>query len=436
MMVIAFIASGVAAQEPVRRLTLAEAVDAALAVDPQIAAAGVGIAGARAGIGEARSALRPHVDLAASALEYQKPMVVTPIHGFTPGQLPQFDRTLIQSNIGATYLLWDGGASRARVQQAKAAEQAAASGQDAVAKNVEARTAVLYLAVLSNAAELEAYRLRTVALDSELARVRPLREVGRAADVEVLRVEAALASAAAERTSIAADLEVAEQTLARATGLGLARTRASNLEEPHLDRGAAGTREDLEKAAVQSNPAVRQARENLLAQQAAITFARAGNLPRLQAAGSLLQFGSGRGDFTMEWNTGVTIRWSAYDGRATASRVAQAQAAADRAEQQVRQAEKDVRDSLDRALADLDQARAAVESLRVAVQRFEEVTRIEKLRLETGVGTQTDYLRSEADLMQSRAGLAAARYRSMMARVEIARITGDLDPAWIVRSEQ
>jgi len=37
-----------------------------------------------------------------------------------------------------------------------------------------------------------------------------------------------------------------------------------------------------------------------------------------------------------------------------------------------------------------------------------------------------------------RAGLAAARYRSMMAMVEVARITGQLDSAWIaekLRSE-
>lgn len=416
-----------------QRLSLREAVDAALVAEPAVAAARADLASARASVGESKSAVKPHLDVSSSLVEYQKPMVVTPIHGFTPGQLPEFDRTLLQSTVGATYLLFDAGASRARIDQARAGEFAAAASVDAAAASVASRTAMLYLTVLSDAASLEAHDLRTTALKSELSRVQKLFEVGRAANVEVLRVEAALASAAAERTTTAANLEVAERELARVTALPAERTRAANLEPGDLDTSTLGSREDLDRMAIDSNPALRQARERFQAQQAAISYARAGNLPRLQAAGNILQFGSAAGNFTAEWNTGVMLRWSAFDGGATRARVAQATAEAKKAEEQLRAAEKQIRDSIDQALADFDQARASEQSLRDAVTSFQEVARIEKLRLEEGAGTQTDYLRAEADLMQARAGLAAARYRSMMVFVEIARLTGQLDTAWIAQ---
>jgi OMF family outer membrane factor len=239
-----------------------------------------------------------------------------------------------------------------------------------------------------------------------------------------LRVEAALAAAEAEKTTTAAELDVAERALARSTGLALEQTRAGNLEDPDLKAVASHRSPELERLALERNPAVMQAKERLASQQANVAFARAGNRPRLQAVGSLLEFGSGSGSFAFEWNTGVQVRWSVFDGGANSARVAQATAAEQRAEQQVRLAEKDARDALDRALADLEQARANEESLRVAVERFQEVVRVERLRLDAGVGIQSDYIRAEADLMQARAGLAAARYRAMAAEVEISRITG------------
>lgn len=425
------VAAPLIAEGPPARLSLVQAVDAAVAGDPAVAAAQAGLAAARAALGEAESTLQPHLDLSGSAVRYEEPMVVTPIHGFTPGQFPEFDETLLQSALSASYLLYDGGAGRARIRQARAGEAVAAAVLEAARAAIAARVATLYLAVLSRASSVQAHDLRAVALQAELDRVGKLRQVGRAADVEVLRVEAALAAAAAERTGAAADLEVAERSLSRSAGLPLDRTRAANLVGARFDSSFIPERQQLEKLASESNPDLHQARERLRVQRAAVSFARAGKYPRLQTVGSLLQFGSGEGDFTTEWNAGLQLRWSLFDGGATRARVAQASALAERAEQQVREIEREVREATDRALADLDRERATAESLETAVARFSEVARIEKLRLETGVGIQTDYLRAVADLMQARAGLAAARYRSMIAMVELARIAGQLDGTWL-----
>jgi len=86
---------------------------------------------------------------------------------------------------------------------------------------------------------------------------------------------------------------------------------------------------------------------------------------------------------------------------------------------------------LDRARAGVAEAHARVASLERAVASFVEVARIEHVALTAGSGTQTDYLRAEADLLSARANLVEARHREIGARVELARVTGALEIDWL-----
>jgi len=60
--------------------------------------------------------------------------------------------------------------------------------------------------------------------------------------------------------------------------------------------------------------------------------------------------------------------------------------------------------------------------------------RIERLALETGTGTQTDFLRAEADLHRARAALVQAEYGELLAQLELANATGDLSMDWLYRT--
>jgi outer membrane protein TolC len=97
----------------------------------------------------------------------------------------------------------------------------------------------------------------------------------------------------------------------------------------------------------------------------------------------------------------------------------------------LRQAELDAREAVDRALAARDEAAARSTALGRAADRMVEVTRIQKLLLEVGSGTQVDYLAAEAELATTRASLAEARTAELVARVELARAAGDLTPEWL-----
>jgi len=89
---------------------------------------------------------------------------------------------------------------------------------------------------------------------------------------------------------------------------------------------------------------------------------------------------------------------------------------------------------VDRAAARGEEALARIESLTSAVERFAEVVRVQKLLLDEGAGTQTDYLAAEADLLTARANLAEAGHAAVLARVDLARAAGRLSPDWLRRN--
>jgi outer membrane protein TolC len=119
-------------------------------------------------------------------------------------------------------------------------------------------------------------------------------------------------------------------------------------------------------------------------------------------------------------------------GRVSAIRRA---AADDRAAtEQLRGGRLSVGQGVDQALAALREAHARVAALRSAVELSSEVTRIERLSLEVGSGTETDYLDAEAKLLSARAGLIQARHAEISARVELAGLTGELSRGWLAQA--
>jgi outer membrane protein TolC len=65
------------------------------------------------------------------------------------------------------------------------------------------------------------------------------------------------------------------------------------------------------------------------------------------------------------------------------------------------------------------------------VVQSEEVARIEKLALDAGSGVQTDYMTAEAQLLGVRASLTEARTAEAGARIELARVSGELSEDWL-----
>jgi outer membrane protein len=278
---------------------------------------------------------------------------------------------------------------------------------------------------------LEASEALTTALESEMGRIGQLLAEGKAARVDLLRVQAALSRAEASEISARTDLDVAGGDLARLTGLPPDEIRAAGLSPlPHPGTSPVHPREALEAARTQS-PALARTHRELAGAEAGLSLARAEWLPRLEAIGRYTNYGTWSGNHTQEWQAGVSLAFPIFTGGARAGAREAARALVDEVAERIRMVELEVEAGVERGLAAVAEASALSLALETAVEQYEEVARIEALALEAGAGVQTDFLRAEAELFQTRASLAQARNAQVLARIQLARIMGDLSPRWI-----
>lgn len=414
--------------------SLPAAVRRALDVHPSMDAAAAATRAADAGLTAARAAWLPSLGIDGSLTRFQEPMLVAPLHGFDPMAVPDFDATLARGTVGARYTLFDGGRRGADVRGAEASRDAAGAALRDATAALSLRTADAYLAVLSAREVVAAQTRRETALDAEVDRARQLLAEGAAPRLEVLRAEAERASVAADGEAARRRLDLALTTLGRLLDVAPAALRNASLDDPGLPGGLPPDLLPTDTAAsavLDGAPAVVRARSAARAAEAGAAAARSAWLPRVEAQVGYALYAGGSVDAVAEWQAGVQVSYPLFTGgaRSGAADRAAAEAARVRAESHV--VREEVAQAADAARTAEIEARTRVAALEAAVARYAELARVERLALDEGAGTQSDWLRAEAGLFQARAGLADARNAVLRARLNWGRAVGRLDIEWI-----
>jgi outer membrane protein TolC len=411
------------AQAPLR---VEDVVAAALASHPSMAVAEHRWTAAAAATGEARAGRWPTLGATALATHFQEPMVVAPLHGIDPAHPPAFERTLVQGHLSTEWLLYDGGAVRARVDGATRAAGATVAAGEATADAVTVEAVTSYLEVLTARSVVEAHEKQLASLEAERARAERMYEEGRAPWVQVLRMEAALSRAVAERESAVERRTLAHRRLARVSGLDPAAIADAALVDLAAAPVALPSRDALVAAAHSAHPAVEQSSLRSAAAASAVSGARSAWRPRISLTGRYSAYGSISSDVQPEWQIGTQVSYPIFAGGARGRAVDRAEAEARAARAELALVMRETADAVDASLAAYRSASSRAAALEAAVIQSAEVARIEALALEAGAGLQTDYLRAEADLLWARAALAEARHGAAAARVRLERATGRL----------
>ena len=175
---------------PGNSLTLAQAIDIALANNPATRTAWLEARAAEAGVGSARSAYFPEVDVLASASRSR-----ASAEGASA-------TTTIAPSLALTYLLFDFGGREAQVEQARQTLVAANFANNAAMQDVVLRVQQQYYALLDAKALLAAQdatlKERRANLDSADAR----HKAGVATIADVLQARTALSQAELTNESI------------------------------------------------------------------------------------------------------------------------------------------------------------------------------------------------------------------------------------------
>lgn len=422
---------------------LLQTYELARAGDPQLSAAEANRLATREGAVQARAALLPQIngqisltrsrDHGRSAQTDFDPVTGLPVvRSFSSDS----ETTTRNTGVNADQVLIDFGRfSQLRSQNAlaEASDYTLESAND----NLITRTSAAYFNVLVQLETLAAAEAAEAALKRQLDFAEKRLEVGLAPITDVHEARAQYDSARASTVLARNAVEDAYQALAEITGQPILTLRGLPEDfTPSLP--ADQSLEQWVQTALENNPALRAQQLQVRAAEMDVQSARAGHLPTLYLSGSYGdqaswgERGFGAVDIPTESegygpSLGVTLNVPIFAGGATQSRVRQALAQRDAAQDQLEQQRRALVRNTRNAYQTLVAGITEVEARRLAVVAARSAYEASQVGLEVGTRTVLDVLANQRNLFQAQQAYAQARYNYLQNRLLLEQAAGTLD---------
>jgi len=425
-------APGLAGAQPAapptgERLTLGGAVEMALGRSPDLAISEEGVEAARHRVTSMKRKRLPAVSVESSVLYWDQALELSVAPGMS---LTVRERTTTASSATARLPL----SPQLVLTHVIAVEKNGlrATEEDHAARRLEVATNVAsaYLGVLLARATNQIAQQRTQLVQAQLERARTLKEGGVLGQVDVMRLEAALAAARRQAITSASEAESAEDSLVLAIGLPEGMKIELVDELPAQVSAAPMSPDEAVRQAVRRRPELRAARARADQARSGARVQMADLFPNVSALGTV-QHNTGNGPFLPEnaWFIGLQLNWNLWDWgstwhgyKAASHQADQASMAADRMAAALRV---EVRRSARQARAAYD----ALDVARAGLAAAEEAFRIQEARFQEGATTTTELLQAETEVVEARVGYANARHAYFLQLAALARATGQLPDA-------
>ncbi len=401
---------------------LDEAVNAALANAPVLAAAAAQVEAARWKERATSRSRWGQADGVALYSRYQDDQLVRPmaIQLFGPkgfAALP-WDRDQLHYGLTFQVPLYLGGRLSSAIDIARLQADQAAMLLEGSRWEVRANVTSFYTAAQTLEAVLQALDQNLAALDATRRRVVLMVDQGRRPGLDLLKLDDEIEEARARRAGLRADnVRVRSLLLALA---GRDPSFALEIEalpfgDPRVTLGQA----QLAGLVVASSP-VRRAGAAAEQATAGVKAARGAMRPSVGVRGSVMEnYGLSLGEQLATWDVSVALTIPLFNGGARSAELAGAR----ESERAARQTELKIR--LDRqaqlveALARFEASGQAVVAARARMASAAEAARIEQIRYDTGTGTVEDLLRARARELAATSALAQAQGDRLTTAVRI-----------------
>jgi len=372
----------------------------------------------------ARSQHLPKLDLNAGYTRYAYPTFVTPIR--QAGIFPPMDTNVSSLALALSLPLYSGGKlvageALAAHNQEASIQALRASGQDLLFNVVATYTKALHFRELGKALDARLKALQQEEMDIGLR----IKE-GRAARLELIRLQTQLSQARYERISVIQGEKNTLSLLASLLGGG-----GSALTLAELGATAPILPASLEQALARA----RQQHPDLLrldaigrAAQQKTSIARGDRLPQINLLAKAQESAGGDWKGHDDWQIGVQLSLPLFDGDIRKHRVDQAGLEERQSALQQEDARNRIDSEVEQAFGALAESRARLEAANQGRTEAGEALRIETLRYHSGENTITDLLGAESSLWSATASRLQAGYDITVSQAQLLRATGELAP--------
>jgi outer membrane protein TolC len=417
-------------------LTLRQAIDRALGENPQTAIAHADAAAADAQIGTARTGLLPRLNFTEDLSRGDDPVYVFGTK-LRQQQFTENDFSLDSLNrptpignfatrFNGSWTLFNGLETERQIRGAKLAAGSADAMAEQVNQGVVLEVVQAYQGILYARREIEVALHEEQTAEALLHEAQSRVKAGLAVDSDLLAAQVNLAER--EQEHIAAEGEMQNAWSELETAMGGAETPRPELKPIEAKSFPEGVLADDIAGALKARPDLRALRQQTAARQEAVKAAKADFLPQIAAYGNWemdrQSFAGNGGD---NWVAGVQLNLDILP-LGKRSRLAQEQAAKQKAEAQDRADELQICLAVNRAWTAHETAERMVETARASMAQSAEGLRILRNRYDAGLATITDLLRAEDAQRQSQNDYWRTAYGNTVAYAELLYATGNLTP--------
>ncbi|MCG6962057.1 MAG: TolC family protein [Acidobacteria bacterium] len=400
-------------------LTLSQALQRVAKSSQASADRDLDVAASRQLTRQTRASLYPTLDISGGFTDRDSPAIAV----FGDFEAPLNDNTYLQYQVSARYLLWDGGLRRSSIAAAQALEDVAGDAGDVRIVGAQLEGMGAYLQAMMAKARQAAVAKRIDAVQGHLKVVQDMFGQGMVARNDLLETEVRLRTVKDRALELTDQEDAAVRELERLMGEAPGGTMSlpDRLPPPPP---LGGSRDELVKDALDSNPLIRaaQAKVTAAAKQAALQQLTGRPKVFAEAAHTYEQ-----NPYMLYPNANyifLGFSWNLFDGGTRTTQRERASLEVAKAQRALEEARRQASNGVDKAYREYRQALREAKTARANVAAAEENLRIEEDQYRAGLAKTTDVLDAEALLAESRFTLIAQHYNAYLKQGRLLAFSG------------
>lgn len=413
--------------------TLEQAIDTALANNPELGIMQARIEQANAQFGESLASFYPQIKASLTYQHSDNPaqafaMIIAQRRlSFTgsdfnhPGGVDDY-----RPQVTASYSLFRGGQDYYRKQAAELGIETSELEKSATRNQLVNNVTAAYYGELAAMEAHDISQRSIVAVQSELDQSRIRFDAGTLLKSDVLSLEVQLAEAKDTEIQTANAIELAQSMLKTLLGLSANEPFAINATQQAALPAAPAVFDELLNQALSSHPELKATEKRVAIAEQQLNVAQAAHLPRADA---FVSYGSDSKDLAFSSNrdnvtAGVMVEVDVFSGFATQEKIKKAEHELTAAQETARQTRLRIENQLKSAQLKLQEALNRAQVSGVAVQSAEEALRLVNEQRQAGVVTVTRYIEAEVARDKAHARQINARFDALRAEAELKQATG------------
>lgn len=405
-------------------LSLSEAMTRALAANPAIRSRQAELQKQTLEKDIASGQRLPKADLSAGYTRYAYPSLVTSIR--QPGVFPPLDRDIANIGIALSLPLYAGGKlvageSLAEHNREAASQSLRGAGQDLLFNVTATYTKALHLRDLHKSATA---RIRT--LETEEAHISQRLAQGRAAKLELIRLQTQLSQARHDLLAIGQGERDALSLLAVLLGESRQLPPLADIAPARV--ALPNSRDDALARAMGRHPDLLRAQALSKAASDKVNVAAGDRRPQINLVAKAQETTGGDWRGYDDAQIGVQATIPLFDGSIRKNRLAQAGLERRKSELLVEETTHQLVSDIEQALGAVTESRARAEVAKQGESEAEEALRIETARYQAGESTVSDLLGAETALWSARVNRLQAGYDVIASQARLLRAIGELSP--------